>query len=280
MVPTWSFQCGVPTSGATGPVVPPWALRGVPKTLIGIFPRPLLCAVPCGPYVVFPMPSMWCPPGRLRGLSHAPGPSVVSPKPLRGISDGPYVVSPVALTWNFSMAPTWCPLWPLRGTFPWPLRGVVCGAPLGPAWCPVLSHGPPRGVPCDLIRGVSSGPYVVPHWPCVVSPRPLRGTFPWHYVVAPTLFSLWPPRGGPYVVFPMAPTQCPPGLRIDPYHGGDPYMVFPMAITWCRPGPAWCPQNPDIRGIFPWFPCGVPCDPYVPLRGAPSALPGIPKTLT
>ena len=134
MAPTWSFQCGVPPSGATGPyVVPPRPCVVSQKPLRDTF---------SGPYVVFPMPSTWCPPGRLRGLSHALGPSVVSPKPLRG----PYVVSPDPLRGTFPWP--WCPLWPLYVVFP--MAPTWCRP--GPAWCPqnpcgVLSHGPHVGVP-------------------------------------------------------------------------------------------------------------------------------------
>ena len=153
MAPTWSFQCGVPPSGATGPyVVPPRPCVVSQKPLRDTF---------SGPYVVFPMPSTWCPPGRLRGLSHALGPSVVSPKPLRG----PYVVSPD----------------PLRGTFPWPVSGVAFirgfshGPYVVPPWPCVVSPKPLRGTfpwpPCWCPRGLSHGFYVEPQ-------KPLRGTFP------------------------------------------------------------------------------------------------------
>ena len=156
MAPTWSFQCGVPPSGATGPyVVPPRPCVVSQKPLRDTF---------SGPYVVFPMPSTWCPLGAY----------VVFPMPL----------GPAWCPQSLYVAPTWCPLTPYvvlshgpgvrcgpyTWFFPWPLRGAALAL---------------RGVPKTLTGYFPMAPMLVSPWSF---PWPLRRTpktLTWYFPTAP-----------------------------------------------------------------------------------------------
>ena len=139
MAPTWSFQCGVPPSGATGrPPGPAWCPKN-PYVILSValmwsFPCPLRGA-PLVAYVVFPMPlgpawcpqslyvaPTWCPLTPYVVLSHGPGVRCgpytwFFPWPLRGAALALRGV-PKTLTGYFPMAPMLVSPW----SFPWPLR--------------------------------------------------------------------------------------------------------------------------------------------------------------